>query len=57
MDEKSQDSLDKPKGSMTHIAAWVLLALALAGLFCWRVATTDPRWRPPQTAAGAVQGQ
>ena len=57
MDEQSQDSLDKPKGSMTHIVAWVLLALALAGLFCWRVATTDPRWRARQTPAADVQNQ
>lgn len=56
MDEQSQDSRGTPKGSMTHIVAWGLLALALAALFCWRVATTDPRWRAqPATPAPDVQ--
>ena len=54
MDEPSQDSLDTPKGSMFHIVAWGLLVLALAGLFCWRVATTDPRWH---ASAADVQGK
>ena len=45
----------KMKRSKT--VAWVLLALALAGLFCWRVATTDPRWRARQMPAAGVQGQ
>ena len=57
MDELTPDSRDQPKGSTRRIVAWVLLALALAGLFCWRVATTDPRWRTPQPASGTVQGQ
>ena len=54
MDVLSQDSLDTPKSRMPRIAAWVLLVLALAGLFCWRVATTDPRWH---ASAADVQGK
>ena len=40
MDEGSYSSGDNGPGPMTRIAAWILLALALGGIFCWRVATT-----------------
>ena len=40
MDEESHSSGGSGPGPMTRIVAWILLALALVGIFCWRVATT-----------------
>ena len=40
MDVKSDSSDGSGPGPMTRIVAWFLLALALGGIFCWRVATT-----------------
>ena len=48
---------DEGSEKMKKTLICLLLALALAGLFCWRVATTDPRWRARQMPAAGVQGQ
>ena len=40
MDEESYSSGETGPGPMMRIVVWILLALALGGIFCWRVATT-----------------
>jgi len=45
---------DMSAGGILPCALYLLLGLVLAGIFCWRVATTDPSWKAKPVAAVAA---
>ena len=57
MNEQSYKLNNPRAGGIAPVLMYILLAVALAALFCWRVATTSRQEAPAPTAAPQAEPQ